>query len=173
MRLTAREQTVFGLIAQGLSDRQVAAELAVSLSTARKHRENLLSKFQVRKSTQLVARYFLLGSGSQEINASTTSEPPVSAREMEIIRLLLQGLGDKEVGRSLGISDQTARTHRANLLRKAGAANVRALLYQAITNGWLAQPAAASSAPKTKEPCIAGLLTPPAETIRQYGRSPG
>lgn len=173
MRLTAREQTVFSLIAQGLSDRQIAEDLAISLSTARKHRENLLAKFQVRKSAQLVARYFLVGAGRQEIKPPTVAEPPVSAREMEIIHLLLQGLGDKEVGRSLGISDQTARTHRANLLRKVGAANVRALLYAAITDGWLAHPAPASACTKIKEPCNAGLRTPPAGTIRQYGRSPG
>lgn len=144
MHLTLREQTVLGLIAHGLSDRQIAMQLAISLSTARKHRENLLSKFHVRKSAQLVAHYFAFGPSRQEINISTGTGPPISAREMEIIQLLLQGLGDKEVGRKLGISDHTARTHRANLLRKFGASNVRALLYDAITSGWLAHPAIVS-----------------------------
>lgn len=145
MRLTIREQTVFSLIAQGYSDRQIAEELAITRSTARKHRENLLSKFQVRKSTQLVARYFSVNPGAPERKATAAFGPPVSARELEVIQLLLQGFGDKEIGRRLGISDQTARTHRANLLRKVGAANVRALLYEAITNGWLAQPMPATA----------------------------
>lgn len=33
---------------------------------------------------------------------------------------LAQGLSNKEVARQLGISDQTVRKHRENLLRKLG-----------------------------------------------------
>ncbi|MBB3121574.1 response regulator transcription factor [Pseudoduganella violacea] len=58
MHLTSHEQTILGLIARGRSDRAIAEELDISLSTARKHRENLLAKFEVSKSSQLVVRYF-------------------------------------------------------------------------------------------------------------------
>ncbi|CAB3746272.1 hypothetical protein LMG29660_00151 [Burkholderia puraquae] len=60
MKLTAREIVVLGLIAQGLTDREIAVELAVSVYTARKHRENLLNKFGFKKSAQLTMRYFIL-----------------------------------------------------------------------------------------------------------------
>ncbi|WP_175974910.1 LuxR C-terminal-related transcriptional regulator [Burkholderia sp. BCC1047] len=60
MKLTARETVVLGLISRGLTDREIAAELSVSLYTARKHRENLLDKFGVRKSAELTMRYFAL-----------------------------------------------------------------------------------------------------------------
>ncbi|WP_161785047.1 response regulator transcription factor [Burkholderia pyrrocinia] len=60
MKLTTRETVVLGLVAKGLTDREIAAELVFSVSTARKHRENLLNKFGVRKSAQLTIRYFIL-----------------------------------------------------------------------------------------------------------------
>ncbi|WP_197706772.1 response regulator transcription factor [Burkholderia stabilis] len=60
MKLTTREAVVLGLVAKGLTDREIAAELAFSVSTARKHRENLLNKFGFRKSAQLTVSYFIL-----------------------------------------------------------------------------------------------------------------
>ncbi|BBA39464.1 MULTISPECIES: response regulator transcription factor [Burkholderia] len=60
MKLTTRETVVLGLISRGLTDREIAAELSVSVYTARKHRENLLNKFGFRKSAELTMRYFAL-----------------------------------------------------------------------------------------------------------------
>jgi DNA-binding NarL/FixJ family response regulator len=58
VKLTERESVVFDLIAKGLTDREIADRLCVSIWTARKHRENLLEKFHFCKSTQLVIEYF-------------------------------------------------------------------------------------------------------------------
>lgn len=60
MHLTRREHAVLALIARGHTDREIAGQLAFSLSSARKHRENLLAKFQAGKSTQLVVHYLAL-----------------------------------------------------------------------------------------------------------------
>ena len=46
---------VLALIARGLSDKQVARQLAISDLTARKHRENLLRKTRTHKTPALVA----------------------------------------------------------------------------------------------------------------------
>lgn len=56
--------------------------------------------------------------------------------------LLGDGLSDKQIARRLGISDLTARKHRANLLKKAHAPNVCALLFVSVTSGWLSVPGA-------------------------------
>jgi DNA-binding NarL/FixJ family response regulator len=53
------------------------------------------------------------------------------------LRLLGDGLTDKQIARLLGISDQTVRTHRANILKKANASNVCALLFVSFVSGWL------------------------------------
>jgi DNA-binding NarL/FixJ family response regulator len=59
MTLSNREEAVLALIAQGFTDRQIAAQLAFAVSTARKHRENLLAKCGARKSAQLVVHYLV------------------------------------------------------------------------------------------------------------------
>ena len=58
MTLTQREETVLELIVRGGTDREIATSLGIAISTARKHRENLLAKFQARKSAELVVPWF-------------------------------------------------------------------------------------------------------------------
>lgn len=58
MKITLREDAVLSLIAHGFTDREIADKLSVEVSTARKHRENLLLKFGAKKATQLVVLYF-------------------------------------------------------------------------------------------------------------------
>jgi DNA-binding NarL/FixJ family response regulator len=60
LNISTRENTVFELIARGFTDREVANQLSISIATARKHRENLLGKFQFTKSSQLATHYFRL-----------------------------------------------------------------------------------------------------------------
>ncbi len=45
--LTTREQEVLGLIAQGLADKEIAAQLNISLYTVKSHLRNILAKLQV------------------------------------------------------------------------------------------------------------------------------
>ncbi|MEG1040750.1 LuxR C-terminal-related transcriptional regulator [Pseudomonas sp. NUPR-001] len=49
-------------------------------------------------------------------------------------------MSDKQAARALGISDQTARTHRRNMLSKTASTNICALLFLAFSQGWLAWP---------------------------------
>ena len=44
----------------------------------------------------------------------------LTPREQEVLKLLGQGLSNKEIGESLVISEKTAKTHVANLLRRLG-----------------------------------------------------
>lgn len=60
MKLTSREETVLACIARGMSDREIAERLSFSVSTARKHREHLLAKMQLRKSSQLTMCYLAM-----------------------------------------------------------------------------------------------------------------
>jgi DNA-binding NarL/FixJ family response regulator len=50
--LTARERTVLTLVARGLSNRQIAAELYISDRTARTHVSHVLTKLQLSSRTQ-------------------------------------------------------------------------------------------------------------------------
>jgi DNA-binding CsgD family transcriptional regulator len=47
----------------------------------------------------------------------------LSARELEVLRLLAQGRTNREIGQALFISEHTAANHIRNILRKTGCAN--------------------------------------------------
>jgi LuxR family maltose regulon positive regulatory protein len=59
--LSAREREVLSLIAQGLSNREIAARLVISPSTVKGHTSNIYAKLQVHTRTQAVARAQALG----------------------------------------------------------------------------------------------------------------
>src|SRR6266516_4320331 len=52
--LSKREEQVLGFIAEGLSSKQIADRLRISVRTAQKHRETLMEKLGVHKATELV-----------------------------------------------------------------------------------------------------------------------
>jgi DNA-binding CsgD family transcriptional regulator len=52
-----------------------------------------------------------------------TRPPLLSARELEVARLVAAGLADKQIARSLGIAPRTAATHVNNIRNKLGLQN--------------------------------------------------
>ena len=59
----------------------------------------------------------------------------VTARELEIMRLIAGGSSNREIAGSLGISVRTVDTHRSNLLRKLGLRNNADLARVAVALG--------------------------------------
>jgi DNA-binding NarL/FixJ family response regulator len=57
-RLTAREREVLRLLADGLSQREIAERLVISVNTVGTHVEHILSKLDVHSRTQAVAVAF-------------------------------------------------------------------------------------------------------------------
>ena len=52
----------------------------------------------------------------------------LSAREREVLGLIVEGLTNKEIGRALALSPRTVETHRANLFGKLGAESLAQLI---------------------------------------------
>lgn len=52
----------------------------------------------------------------------------LSAREREVLGLIVEGLTNKEIGRALALSPRTIETHRANLFAKLGAESLAQLI---------------------------------------------
>lgn len=50
--------------------------------------------------------------------ASPSIETPLSSRELEVLKLIAEGLGNREIGLRLGISPKTVARHRENLMAK-------------------------------------------------------
>lgn len=59
--LTRRERQILGLVAQGLTARDIAERLGISPLTARKHRENLMGKLDLHSAAELTAYAVRLG----------------------------------------------------------------------------------------------------------------
>jgi DNA-binding NarL/FixJ family response regulator len=69
------------------------------------------------------------------------SVEPLTERERDVLALVAQGRANKEIGRALGISERTARTHVSNILGKLGlASRTQAALY-AVREGLVPAPA--------------------------------
>ena len=52
--ISTREKEVLGLIADGLTNQQIAAQLFISLHTVESHRKNLLIKFEANNTATLI-----------------------------------------------------------------------------------------------------------------------
>lgn len=59
--LTAREQQILGLVAQGATAREIADALHISPLTVRKHRENLMRKLDLHNTAELAVYAVRLG----------------------------------------------------------------------------------------------------------------
>jgi DNA-binding NarL/FixJ family response regulator len=62
-------------------------------------------------------------------------EDLLTDRELEVLKLVAQGLSTKEIASQLDISTRTVETHRANLMRKLGLKSVALLTQLAIREG--------------------------------------
>ncbi len=73
----------------------------------------------------------------QNIVPDVTQSPllaELTEREIEIIRLISQGLSNKDLAEKLFISPRTADTHRTNIMRKLGLHNVAEMVRFAFQN---------------------------------------
>ncbi|MCA9913631.1 MAG: LuxR family transcriptional regulator [Anaerolineae bacterium] len=59
--LSERELEILGLVAEGLSNREISEQLFISLSTVKGHNRNIFDKLQVKRRTEAVARARELG----------------------------------------------------------------------------------------------------------------
>ena len=63
--------------------------------------------------------------------------PPLSRRELEVLRLLAEGFANKQIARRLGIAEKTVKAHVSNILNKMGVADRTQAAVQALRRGLL------------------------------------
>ncbi len=56
------------------------------------------------------------------MNGFTAAPEDLTPREIEVLRMLAEGLGNREMASRLGISDHTVKFHVSSILEKLGAA---------------------------------------------------
>jgi DNA-binding NarL/FixJ family response regulator len=65
------------------------------------------------------------------------SDPILSPREIEILRMIAEGLGNKEIASKLSISDHTVKFHISSIFAKLGAANRAEAVTLGIRQGFI------------------------------------
>ena len=67
----------------------------------------------------------------------TVNSHDLSAREIEVLKLITKGLINKEIAEKLGISLTTVISHRKNITEKLGIKSVSGLTIYAVMNGYI------------------------------------
>jgi DNA-binding NarL/FixJ family response regulator len=88
--------------------------------------------FSARVADYVLQHYQRRGTAMPEPAPSPSST--LTAREREVLQLLVEGQSNKEVASSLGIGVKTAEAHRANLMKKLGVHSMSELVRYAIRN---------------------------------------
>lgn len=101
----------------------VGRDLIAAVDSVLHHRVFLSPRLTQVEGTETVA------------HSGETPLARLTAREREIIQLLAEGNGNKDVATRLNISVKTAETHRTNIMRKIGAHSLTDLVRFAIRNG--------------------------------------
>jgi DNA-binding NarL/FixJ family response regulator len=77
----------------------------------------------------------LLDKGAPTAGTEHYDLSQLTEREIEILKLVAEGLSNKEIGERLFISHRTVDTHRTNLMKKLDVHNVAGLIRFAMKNG--------------------------------------
>ena len=77
----------------------------------------------------------LMASGTREYRGFAE---PLTAREVQVLELLAEGLPNKAIAARLGISDQTVKFHVASISGKLGATNRTDAVRRAVRRGLIA-----------------------------------
>ena len=83
-----------------------------------------------------VLNYIMEKSFSRDVACSPT---PLTTREIEIVKLVAEGLIAKEIAHRLSLSTHTIYTHRKNIMRKLGISTTSELVLYALQQGWIKQ----------------------------------
>jgi two-component system response regulator NreC len=75
------------------------------------------------------------GSSSFKIEVDTIQLSKLTEREVDVLRLIAEGLSNREIGEELYISHRTVDTHRTNLMKKLEVHNIAGLIKFAIKSG--------------------------------------
>jgi len=143
--LTPRELDVLRLVARGLGNKEIAAELRVYLDVADPvTRRRLAALVKADPEIVLVAaaeQADVVVSERVIATAAPATVPREGAaltpRELDVLRLVARGLGNKEIAAELDLSAHTVKYHLASVLAKLGVRSRAEAVSRGIRTGLL------------------------------------
>jgi DNA-binding NarL/FixJ family response regulator len=88
----------------------------------------------------LVAAIRTASAGGRAFEVAPGPADRLSPRELDVVRLLVRGRSNDEIGVELGIGTKTVETHLHRLFERCRVASRTELVSRAIQNGWLELP---------------------------------
>ena len=92
------------------------------------------SQFQQRYASPFPLTRF---AGNSSFYAVAPGDGALSGRELQVLRLVAEGLSNKEIASALQISAHTVARHVTNIMRKLSASNRAQAAATALRNGLL------------------------------------
>jgi len=98
-------------------------------------RDDVLSKPQL--ASRVLKSFRELTVEDEETNNTKDMYSPLSSREVEILDYIARGNSNKEIAKSLKISDQTVKNHITSILKKLSVNDRTAAVVHALRHGWI------------------------------------
>ncbi|HLY34813.1 MAG TPA: AAA family ATPase [Jatrophihabitantaceae bacterium] len=124
----ARSQARLAAVLRAAGDTRAAADCATEAAAAA----------QRLSARPLLAEIDALGLGVAGTRASTAHPDALTAREREVLGLLVEGRTNRQIGRQLYISEKTVSVHVSNILAKLGVGSRTEAAARARREGLLA-----------------------------------
>jgi DNA-binding NarL/FixJ family response regulator len=102
-------------------------ELLAAVQSVRQHKRHLTNQL-----TDTVLNAFISNEGAGISSDGRLPGIPLTAREIDIVRLLAQGKSNKEVAASLGVSSRTVEAHRNHIMHKMKFSSLSELIRFAV-----------------------------------------
>jgi DNA-binding NarL/FixJ family response regulator len=100
--------------------------------------EDVLAKPEL--ATRVLDTFRKMGSTVEEEEEESETKniySPLSSREVEILDYIARGNSNKEIAKSLKISDQTVKNHITSILKKLSVNDRTAAVVHALRHGWI------------------------------------
>ena len=97
--------------------------------------DDVLSKPQL--ASRVLKSFRELAVEEEEDVATKDLYSPLSSREVEILDYIARGNSNKEIAKSLKISDQTVKNHITSILKKLSVNDRTAAVVHALRHGWI------------------------------------
>jgi DNA-binding NarL/FixJ family response regulator len=102
-----------------------ALDLVAAVAALAQH-----ESFYTPKASQILLQHHV-----HPLGVSSAATVRLSERERDVVVLVAEGLGNKQVGATLGISVKTVESHRRNIMRKLGLKSSADLVRYAVRDG--------------------------------------
>lgn len=133
--LTAREVQVLSLIADGMTNEEVAKQLGIARHTVKSHMAHILDALGAQNSAHAVAIAHCRGQIEPRRRVPWNAD--VSYREVQVLEGVAVGLTDLQIGRKLWVSQHTIKSHLRRIYGKLGVCSRAQAVDTAFRSGLL------------------------------------